>query len=206
MSQSIYEEVASNYYPFTKDCPMDGQHCIEKKCKFWMGGKLCWDREFKKIVIELYGDCNYTFFKIKQGYGQIAAHIFLWLHDREDFSYPPKTTVEITFNSLRLAQKIKEKFKLDTWDIEPRCYDGGDDHSLIFNSHASYLEEQEIRENLTQIKDMILKMAEAEDEINTCELCKVHSETLTDYNNKSLCSHCVNKIINENLFRYLDLQ
>lgn len=203
---SRHEAILKQYYPFRDVCPMDSSKCILSKCRYWVEDKICWYQEFGKIVEESFG-CSkhdYLFFNsdITDRYvGRFSLKTSMWYEDREKLGSPAKIDIEIGVDSRRLAEKLKEKFKLTGWEIQSRCEDGGDDHDLVFVTRANYSDREKVASLLASVRAMIPSMLEFEKEINTCNLCKGHA-SLSKRGDYEICYACERRIIEENVSKY----
>jgi rubrerythrin len=193
-----HEEIMKSYYPYTDKCGHDGNPCLKEKCKLFIEDKVCWDRKFEKIVEDIFStDMGYIYFNDRNDdrYVSMGLHINLLAYEREDKKIPPMALIEFYFNSERLAKKVKEEFKLDSWEIEGRCEEGGDDHALRTLVPASYLEEDHIINLLKDVKSLLPKIVEFEKKINVCSICGNLAESLTDYKDKAVCPGCERKAL-----------
>jgi len=199
------DEIMKQYYPHTNSCPHDGRPCLNKECKLWIEDRVCWDIEFGSLVSTIFEfeRHEYKYYHLQDfNYPNLSLHVDLWADDKKNFSEIPKMVISIGLSSHRLAKRLKEKFKLTGWEIEGQCEDGGDDHALVMTSQASHIEKHEIIKLLGDIKNLIPKLILEEKNINTCQMCNTHCESLTDHDNYSICYRCEQRIISENLPKY----
>ncbi len=203
----LYEE----YFPFTNQCPVDGRDCVRNNiCKLWTSGcnqNSCWYIDFQNLVFEIFDcdDSSYIYFKNEAGqFVEGLRHVRLYLdfNDKLD-SNAIELEIRIGFNSHRLAEKIKDKFKLENWFLESADFEGGDDADLKTRIPGSLTNQFEIKDKLVEIRDKLApEIIKSEIEINTCAICKDKSWILNEYEGKAICAICENRIIIENISKY----
>ena len=205
--KEIHDEIMKEYFPHTKKCPLDSnEDCIKDKCKYWIDHDSCWYTEFDVLLMEVFQTEDYDFIhfhrdddkKTWTGHFDFCVYSRLarYCDDKKtDLAVPPKLEIEIWLNSERLALLIQKKFNLTNWEIEPKCEDGGDDHSLILKTSASPLERDHVVELLKNVKNLAPKILEYEMEANTCQFCGEKAPYLLDYGNWSICCRCRKSIL-----------
>jgi hypothetical protein len=198
-----------NYFPHKDHCPQDSKPCLGNKCKYWIGEKRCWDREFDALVMEMfnveYGG-DYIYFKDENGRhieGIRHVHFQMSLSDKEDKEKLIPVTATIGFNSRRLTEKVQEKFQLTDWEFESQCQDGGDDHALEKIINGNYENKEGILDLLNFVQNLIPDILQFERGINTCAACGNKCDALTEYSGKAICEWCERKIIQENIDKYI---
>jgi hypothetical protein len=202
------EDVRLSYYPHKDACPQNSKSCIKEKCKFWIGEKRCWEREFDDLIAETFHSDYYDYIHFKDETGhhlEAIRHLYFYmaLSDKENKEIPISVTVAIGFTSHRLAENVQIKFNLTDWEIQSRCEDGGDDHDLEKIIIGNYENKKDILDLLSFLQDLIPKIVEFEKGINTCAVCGSHCDSLTEYSGKAICGWCERKIITENMDKYI---
>jgi len=206
------ENVMKQYFPYTNKCLVDGEECVQNNsCKFWLSNtneSRCWLIGFEEFLKTFFGDVDidYIMFEDKNGKrleGLCFVDFRLSSNDKLD-KQEIELEIRICFNSSRLATKIREKFGLLQWSIEPFNYDGGDDTGLVMKCSGQPENKSELEKTIIFIRDKFVpEFVEAEKEINTCAICKKKCQDLIEYNEIAICSICENKIILDHISSYL---
>jgi hypothetical protein len=204
-----YNEIQREYFPYKNACPQDGKPCLKISCKYWMGEKLCWHVELQNLLSNLLGEDvlnSYIHVKKKDGsWSEGVRHLYVNnpIYDREKFNEPMIFHIGLSFSSQRLAEKVKEHFKFDGWEFESQSQDGGDDTAINKILDGGPDQKDNILKFVQDIYALMPQIIEYAEEVNTCQLCKQVSWALQEYSGKAICGICENKIILENIDKYL---
>jgi len=216
-SKDIHKKVRDGYFPYTNKCHCDGNPCWGEKCKFFIGPKRCWNREFKNLVhkdIFKGHDNEYMRFEGEKGnfYSGFDYVYVNMPHGTygDDFRETGKIVVVIwiQFSSLRLAEIIQREFGLKDWIIEGHNGEGGDDHVIQIEIPATYDKKTQVIQFLKDLKAMIPDIIKFEKGANTCHACGEHSDALEEYepaggSKIAICYRCERKIISEHVREYI---
>jgi len=202
-----HKDVYRNYFPYTECCPIDGKKCVDSNCKLFLGEKRCWCIEFDNLVRTAFNseDVNYIHFKDEEGhFTEGLRHLsFYFDHSEKLGKEPSRMEARIGCNSYRLALKVKEKFKLNDWEVTSVNEDGGDDADLIKTYAADSKDRNELVEIFKMLESLAKQIIVYEKEVNNCALCKEHGWSLNEYVGVAICAGCENRIIIENIAKYL---
>lgn len=207
MENSHEHDFNKDYFPFTDVCLIDGKKCIKNEaCKLWYDNQKCWYVDFNSYLCAFFDSEDPHFIPIKdQGrYSEGLRHLHFYLDYSDKFDNASlNVEVRIGLNSHRLAEKVREHFSLLDWVVESRNFEGGDDADLVIKYPLLFKGTKAIEDKLLMLKDLTIKIIEYEKIINKCLICGNKAWSLTEYDGKGICPSCEQRIIKENISKYI---
>lgn len=192
----IHKEIMGKYFPYTDQCSYDGEKCKKTECSLWLENK-CWQIEFTQTIIDLFGSPEIFHISSDQS-TECFKTIQIQGHGDKNIKDSFEATIELEFNSLRLAQKIKDNF-FENWEIRSL------DSSICFlekKFKANPSDKDEFIGRVKTIMDFIPVIEAFIEKINTCELCKDIYEILEEYGGYGICSTCKKNILEQYCKKY----
>lgn len=189
----IHCKVAMNYFPFTKQCPVDGKRCKEEECKDYNDSR-CLHFELNRLVFEVLGpgDTRFRIFEPSED------NYFHWIFSVGNYYPETKGGPErVGFSIYSENYTISEMVLKDAGLSE---YFESDFHTTAYFP-ATFESLPTIQEFLELLKSLFSTIEGLFVKYHTCGKCNKLSYEITWFDTVGICEGCQHDIVREWILR-----
>lgn len=189
---STHSSVKKNYFPFTNQCPIDGNDCGLKSCEYkFYDNNRCYYFELERVMFEIFGTGD-DFVSIHDYDSKNHIDWYIMVHGTYNLHYGERidTGIEIRVSdgSWSVNRNVLEKNGIiDIFKFKK------DENTKFYKSSFNNLHRvKKILEYINENKEEISKLFEEAYKCIKCGKSSVYSNT---YNDKIICDGCQNNIV-----------